>query len=154
MIEAVGRDVAAFSVGERLFGYCDGPFGAHAQYLAVPEDNSVTTIRNSTSYAEAAPSTEGAHYALAADHTRQCHPCPSPLFPDAAGGEGSDRATQHVSGWRLSFTQIMRTAFGRRARRNLDDHPVGLRRHHGEVGAAEGQRARRRPGCTRDKARS
>ena len=65
VIEAVGRDVTAFSVGERVFGYCEGPFGAHAQYLAVPEDSSVTTIRKNTSYAEAAPSTEGAHYALA-----------------------------------------------------------------------------------------
>jgi NADPH:quinone reductase-like Zn-dependent oxidoreductase len=31
-IEAVGRDVTAFSIGERVFGYREGPFGAHAQY--------------------------------------------------------------------------------------------------------------------------
>jgi len=30
VIEAVGRDVTSFSVGERAFGYCEGPFGAHA----------------------------------------------------------------------------------------------------------------------------
>ena len=65
VVEAVGRDVTAFSVGERVFGYCEGPFGAHAQYLAVPEDSSVTTMATNVSYVEAAPSTEGSHYALA-----------------------------------------------------------------------------------------
>lgn len=65
VIEAVGRDVTAFSVGDRVFGYCEGPFGAHAQYLAVPDDSSITTMAANASYAEAAPSTEGAHYALA-----------------------------------------------------------------------------------------
>jgi NADPH:quinone reductase-like Zn-dependent oxidoreductase len=65
MVEAVGRAVTSFSVGERVFGYCEGPFGAHAQYLAVPEDSSVATIPPEVSYVEAAPSTEGSHYALA-----------------------------------------------------------------------------------------
>ena len=34
----VGRSVTRFSVGENVFGYNEGPFGAHAQYLAIPED--------------------------------------------------------------------------------------------------------------------
>ena len=57
--------VTAFSVGEKVFGYNEGPFGAHAQYLAVPEDASIATMPANLSYVEAAPSTEGAHYALA-----------------------------------------------------------------------------------------
>ena len=65
VVEGVGRDVTTFSVGDRVFGYCEGPFGAHAEYLVVPEDSSVAAMAPNASYAEAAPSTEGAHYALA-----------------------------------------------------------------------------------------
>ena len=65
VVEAVGSGVTAFSVGEKVFGYNEGPFGAHAQYLAVPEDGSLTTMPANVTFEEAAPSTEGAHYALA-----------------------------------------------------------------------------------------
>ena len=61
----VGGGVSAFSVGDKVFGYNEGPFGAHAQYLAVPADGSLTTMPENLSYVEAAPSTEGSHYALA-----------------------------------------------------------------------------------------
>ena len=36
IVEDVGASVTAFSVGENVFGYNEGPFGAHAQYLAIP----------------------------------------------------------------------------------------------------------------------
>ena len=36
VVEAVGGGVTAFSVGEEVFGYNEGRFGAHAQYLAIP----------------------------------------------------------------------------------------------------------------------
>ena len=65
VVEAVGPGVTAFSVGAKVFGYNEGPFGAHAQYLAVPEDASIATMPANLTYVEAAPSTEGAHYALA-----------------------------------------------------------------------------------------
>jgi NADPH:quinone reductase-like Zn-dependent oxidoreductase len=65
MVEAVGGGVTAFSVGEKVFGYNEGPFGAHAQYLAIPEHGSITTMSANVTYEEAAPSTEGSHYALA-----------------------------------------------------------------------------------------
>ena len=65
VVEAVGSGVTAFSVGEKVFGYNEGPFGAHAQYLAIPEDGSLTTMPANVTYEEAAASTEGAHYALA-----------------------------------------------------------------------------------------
>jgi NADPH:quinone reductase-like Zn-dependent oxidoreductase len=32
-VEAVGGGVNSFEVGERVFGYVEGPFGAHAEYL-------------------------------------------------------------------------------------------------------------------------
>ena len=65
MVEAVGTGVTAFSVGEKVFGYNEGPFGAHAQYMAVPQGGSLATMSANVGYEAAAASTEGSHYALA-----------------------------------------------------------------------------------------
>jgi NADPH:quinone reductase-like Zn-dependent oxidoreductase len=63
-IEAVGRSVTSFAVGDRVFGFKGLPFGAHAEYLAIPQDGFLATIPAQLSFEEAAPSTEGSHYAL------------------------------------------------------------------------------------------
>lgn len=64
VVEAVGTAVTSFQVGDRVFGYNEGPFGAHAEYLSIPEDGSLATMPDGMTFEEAAPSTEGAHYAL------------------------------------------------------------------------------------------
>jgi NADPH:quinone reductase-like Zn-dependent oxidoreductase len=64
VVEAVGSGVTSFEVGDRVFGYNEGPFGAHAEYMAIPEDGSIATMPASLTFEEAAPSTEGSHYAL------------------------------------------------------------------------------------------
>jgi NADPH:quinone reductase-like Zn-dependent oxidoreductase len=56
--------VTSFSVGDRVFGYVEGSFGAHAQYLTIPQDGSLAPIPADMTYDEAAPATEGSHYAL------------------------------------------------------------------------------------------
>ena len=61
----VGRGVDAFAVGDRVLGYCEGPFGAHAEYLAIGQDASIAAIPPGVDDLHAAPATEGAHYALA-----------------------------------------------------------------------------------------
>lgn len=63
-IVAMGKDVAAFKTGDRVFGYNDTKFGAHAEYMIMAENGPITTIPASMTYEEAAPVTEGAHYAL------------------------------------------------------------------------------------------
>lgn len=63
-IEEVGEDVTSFKVGERVFGYNEGEFGAHAEYMVMPEEGSLTTIPANMAYEEIAPGTEGSHYAL------------------------------------------------------------------------------------------
>lgn len=63
-VEAVGPGVTSFEVGDRVFGYVEGLFGAHAEYLTVPEDASVATVPANVTIEEAAASTEGSHYAL------------------------------------------------------------------------------------------
>jgi len=65
VVEAVGSGVTCFKVGDHVFGYNEGPFGAHAEYLSIPEDASLATMPANVTFAQAAASTEGSHYALA-----------------------------------------------------------------------------------------
>ena len=62
-IEAVGPAVSSLKAGDRVFGFDDAGSGAHAEYLAVAEDKTIT-IPDEISFEQAAASTEGAHYAL------------------------------------------------------------------------------------------
>ncbi len=63
VVDAVGRGVTSFEVGDRVFGFSEGVFGAHAEYLTIPEDGPIATIPENLTFEEAAPSTEGSHYA-------------------------------------------------------------------------------------------
>jgi NADPH:quinone reductase-like Zn-dependent oxidoreductase len=63
-VETVGHEVTAFRVGDRVFGFKGLPFGAHADYMAIPQDGFLATMPAQLSFEEAAPSTEGSHYAL------------------------------------------------------------------------------------------
>ncbi len=61
-VEAVGKNVFKFKIGERVWGFRDNG-GSHAQYIAISEDEPVVTIPDGISYEQAAASAEGAHYA-------------------------------------------------------------------------------------------
>lgn len=64
VIEAVGKTVKSFNPGDKVFGYNDITFGAHAEYMTMTEDSTITIMPLLLSFEEAAPITEGAHYAL------------------------------------------------------------------------------------------
>jgi NADPH:quinone reductase-like Zn-dependent oxidoreductase len=64
VVEAVGSGVAAVRTGDRVFGYNEGPFGAHAEYLAVRADGPLAQVPAGVTFEQAAAATEGAHYAL------------------------------------------------------------------------------------------
>jgi len=63
IIEAVGKRVSSFKVGDRVFGFEDQGSGSHAQYMTISEDEGLATIPPGITYRQAAASTEGAHYA-------------------------------------------------------------------------------------------
>ncbi|MEJ7901287.1 MAG: NAD(P)-dependent alcohol dehydrogenase [Thermomicrobiales bacterium] len=63
-VEAIGANVRSFQVGDRVFGYDDVRFGSHAGYRTMPESGMLALIPSDLGYEEAAPITEGAHYAL------------------------------------------------------------------------------------------
>ncbi len=63
-VEAVGSDVTSHRVGDRVCGYCEGTFGAHAEYMTIRAGRLIASIPADSTFEESAPSTEGSHYAL------------------------------------------------------------------------------------------
>ena len=63
-IEAIGKGVTSFGVGDRVFGFNDVTFGAHAEYMVMSEEAPLATMPEHMTYEEVAPSLEGSHYAL------------------------------------------------------------------------------------------
>ena len=88
-VEAVGRGVTSFRVGERVFGFKGLPFGAHAEYMAIPQDGFLATMPAHLSFEEAAPSTEGSHYALAFIRKSKVRSGQDALVYGATGAIGS-----------------------------------------------------------------
>jgi NADPH:quinone reductase-like Zn-dependent oxidoreductase len=64
VIEETGKGVSSFKKGDKVFGYNDKTCGGHGEYLTIAEDDAVTFLPTNLSFDEAAPITEGAHYAL------------------------------------------------------------------------------------------
>jgi NADPH:quinone reductase-like Zn-dependent oxidoreductase len=88
-VEAVGSGVRSFEVGDRVFGFSGSRFGAHAEYMAIPEDGSVAAMPANVTFEEAAASTEGSHYALSFIRTAKIRSGQDVLVNGATGAIGS-----------------------------------------------------------------
>lgn len=64
VIEETGKDVTLFKTGDRIFGFNDKTWGGHGEYLTIDENDAIATLPDNLNFEEAAPITEGAHYAL------------------------------------------------------------------------------------------
>ena len=64
VVEETGKLVTTFNMGDKVFGFNDKSFGGHGEYLTIPENAAVTMMPDGLSFTEAAPITEGAHYAM------------------------------------------------------------------------------------------
>lgn len=59
VVEAIGKDVKTFAVGDRVFGLSTFKFGTHAEYVCVPEEKAITPMPVNLSFNEAAAVCEG-----------------------------------------------------------------------------------------------
>jgi NADPH:quinone reductase-like Zn-dependent oxidoreductase len=89
VVQAVGSQVTRFGVGDRVFGYNEGPFGAHAEYLSIPETASLATMPSNLTLQQAAAGTEGAHYALSHIRAAEIRRGQDVLVYGATGAIGS-----------------------------------------------------------------
>ena len=88
-ITALGAGVSEFAVGDRVFGYNEGPFGAHAEYLVMRANGPMATMPPDYTYQRMAPAFEGAHYALSTIDSAQILSGQRVLVYGATGGIGS-----------------------------------------------------------------
>ena len=64
VVVETGSKVTKFKAGDRLFGYNDVRFGAHAEFIIMGMNEPLAHIPPGWSFQDAAALTEGAHYAL------------------------------------------------------------------------------------------
>ena len=64
VVEAVGAKVHNYKVGDRIFGFNDNCLLSHADYLTIGVERAIAHIPEGVSFAQAAATPEGAHYAL------------------------------------------------------------------------------------------
>lgn len=108
IVEAVGSNVTLFSVGDKIVGYNDEYFGAHAQYLLVAEDKAITHLPHNLSFEEAAALTEGAHYALCNIRAAKVQAGQNVLVYGATGAIGS-AAVQLLKHFGANVTAVCNT---------------------------------------------
>lgn len=88
-IVSIGKDVQSFKVGDAVFGLSADNFGAHAQYLCMPENGAVALKPENLDYQQAAAICEGAYLAMnyyKAAHLQRGHKI---LINGATGSIGS-----------------------------------------------------------------
>ncbi len=107
-IEVIGQAVTLFRKGDKVFGYNDISFGAHAEFMVMAENGPITTMPENMTCAEAAPVTEGGHYALCDIRAAKIRSGQHILINGATGAIGS-AAVQIVKSMGASVTAVCGT---------------------------------------------
>jgi NADPH:quinone reductase-like Zn-dependent oxidoreductase len=88
-IEAIGKNVSAYKVGDRVFGFNEKGLGAHAEYMKMAENDALAVLPENISYEQGAASSEGAHYAYNCIKKASLKSGQKVLVNGASGGIGS-----------------------------------------------------------------
>lgn len=89
IIDQVGAAVSAFKVGDKVFGYDDSQFGGHAEYKVMAATDAVCHLPANLDLEQAAPISEGAHYALCDIRAAKVEAGQNVLVYGASGAIGS-----------------------------------------------------------------
>jgi len=89
IVEEIGLNVKEFKKGDRVFGFNDVSFGGHGEYLIIDENKAIAIIPNQLSFDQAAPITEGSHYALSNIKAAKVESGQNVLVYGATGAIGS-----------------------------------------------------------------
>ena len=108
-IEAVGSNVTKYKTGDKVFGLNTKKFGGHAEYLTLNENDTFTTMPANFTYEQAAPLTEGAHYALNNIRAAKVTSGQNVLVYGATGAIGS-AAVQLLKHFGAHVTAVCNTA--------------------------------------------
>jgi NADPH:quinone reductase-like Zn-dependent oxidoreductase len=145
VVDAVGSDVTSFQAGDRVFGFSEDRWGAHAEYLAIPGDGPLAHLPADVTFEEVAPSTEGSHYALSFIRKAKVRSGQHVLVNGATGAIGS-AAVQLLKRLGAIVTAVCATEHvglvqpGRRP----GDRPHGRGLHEGRAEVRRGPRRRRK----------
>lgn len=63
VIEEMGKDVSAFNIGDKVWGFKDEGLSSQAEYMTYQASKNIDTLPEGISYEDAVASLEGAHYA-------------------------------------------------------------------------------------------
>jgi NADPH:quinone reductase-like Zn-dependent oxidoreductase len=108
IVEDIGKDVTTFKKGDKIFGYNDKTFGGHGEYLTISEREAITLMPNNLNFDEAAPITEGAHYALNNIKASEIKGGQNALVYGATGAIGSS-AVQLLKHFGVNVTAVCNT---------------------------------------------
>jgi NADPH:quinone reductase-like Zn-dependent oxidoreductase len=108
IIEEVGKDVTTLKKGDKVFGYNDETFGGHAEFLTISENKAIEKIPENLTFIEAAPITEGAHYALCSIRASKIKSGQNAMVYGATGAIGSS-AVQLLKHFGTSVTAVCNT---------------------------------------------
>jgi NADPH:quinone reductase-like Zn-dependent oxidoreductase len=109
VIDAVGPGVTAFRIGDPVFGYREGSWGAHAEFLSMPEHGPLATKPANVTFEQVAPSTEGSQYALSMIRAAKIRSGQDVLVNGATGAIGS-AAVQLLKSLGARVTAVCATA--------------------------------------------
>ncbi len=108
-IEEIGKNVSAYSIGDQVFGSSGMSFGAHAEFVAVPEDAVLALKPNNMTYEEAAAIPFGATASMHFLRIANIQPGQKVLIYGASGALGT-MAVQLAKNYGADITAVCSTS--------------------------------------------
>jgi NADPH:quinone reductase-like Zn-dependent oxidoreductase len=109
VVEAIGKDVKSFAVGDKVFGLSTFKFGTHAEYVCVPEEKAITPMPVNMTFNEAAAVCEGMF--LAYNYIKKLdYSTPKKVLVNGASGSIGSATVQLAKYFGAHVTAVCKTS--------------------------------------------